>query len=120
MKVILALIVCLCATVFTGCGESTDTHFPNGEVKVYNWGDYIDEEVISEFEERYGIDVIYDTFNTNEEMYPKIEANPSLYDVICPSEYTVDKMIQNDLLAPLNYDNIPHIVNIGESYLDLL
>lgn len=117
LKSILIFSICLWAMTFTGCGKNTDTQFPNGEVKVYNWGEYIDETLIDEFEQTYGIDVIYDTFNTNEEMYPKIESNPSLYDVVCPSEYMIAKMIEKDLLAPLNYDNIPNIVNIGETYM---
>ncbi len=109
-------LIGLAALSLTGCSSSDK--FPNGVVKVYNWGEYLDEDLIAEFESEYGIDVIYDTFTTNEEMYPKIEADPSLYDVICPSDYMIEKMIQNGLLSPLNYDNIPNISNIGESYLE--
>ena len=69
------------------------------------------------FEEETGIKVIYDEFETNEIMYPKIEAGASKYDVVCPSDYMIQKMIENDLVAELNYDNIPNAKkNIGEQY----
>lgn len=83
-----------------------------GEVYVYNWGEYIDEAVITMFEEETGIKVVYDMFETNEEMYPVIEAGGVNYDVICPSDYMIQKMIENDLLAELNFDNIPNISEI--------
>lgn len=113
---IASITACIAAASLTGCASSADK-YPNGEVKVYNWGEYLDEDLLQEFESQYGIHVIYDTFTTNEEMYPKIEADPSLYDVICPSDYMVEKMIQKGLLSPLNYDNIPNISNIGETYM---
>ena len=62
-----------------GCGLGEGdmaARYPNGEVKVYNWGEYIDEELIDQFQEEYGIRVIYDTFTTNEEMFPKLQAEP--------------------------------------------
>ncbi len=88
--------------------------YPNGVVRVFNWGEYIDESLIEQFEEEYGIEVIYDTFTTNEEMYPKIAANTSLYDVICPSDYMIEKMIQNDLLREIDWEQIPNIKNMDE------
>lgn len=94
-----------------------DGKYPNGEVKVYNWGEYIDEDLIYEFEEEYGIKVIYDTFDTNESMFPKVKADPGMYDVICPSDYMVEKMIQNDLLQKLDWAQIPNAENLGEVYM---
>ena len=91
--------------------------YPNGQVKVFNWGEYIDEDLIDEFEDEYGIEVIYDTFDTNEAMYPRVEADPSLYDVICPSDYMIEKMIQNDVLQEIDWDQITNKENIGEVYL---
>ena len=87
-----------------------------GTLKVYNWGEYIDEDLIDEFEDEYGIEVIYDTFDTNEAMYPRVEADPSLYDVICPSDYMIEKMIQNDVLQEIDWDQITNKENIGEVY----
>ena len=72
--------------LLSGCGGSASSGNKGnaGEVYVYNWGEYIDEEVISMFEEETGIKVIYDMFETNEEMYPVIEAGGRTYDVVCP------------------------------------
>ena len=60
-----------------------------GTLKVYNWGEYIDEDVITQFEDETGISVVYDVFETNEEMYPVVEAGGVKYDVVCPSDYMI-------------------------------
>lgn len=88
-----------------------------GELNVYNWGEYIDPEVIELFEEKTGYKVNYEEFETNEEMYPILANGARAYDVICPSDYMVEKMIQNNLLMELNKDNIPNLKYIGEQYL---
>ena len=104
------------AVTLTACAGA-DSSGENGEVYVYNWGEYIDPETIDMFEEETGIKVIYDEFETNEIMYPKVEAGASKYDVICPSDYMIQKMIENDLLAEINFDNIPNAKKyIGEQY----
>jgi spermidine/putrescine-binding protein len=111
-------ILCMSTAVLlslAGCG--TGSSGANGEVIVYNWGEYMDPDVLDMFEEETGIKVVYDEFETNEIMYPKIEAGASEYDVICPSDYMIQKMIQNDLLAELNFDHMPNAkANIGEQY----
>ena len=115
--VTLVLSAALIASVFCGCGGANNT--PNGEVYVYNWGEYIDPETIEMFEEETGIKVIYDEFQTNEEMYPKVSAGATHYDVICPSDYMIQKMIDNDMLAELNWDNLPNAkANIGAQYYE--
>ncbi len=82
----------------------------NQILKVYNWADYIDEELISEFEEWYQketgqqIEVIYQTFDINEVMLTKIEKGHEDYDVVCPSEYIIERMLRNKLLLPINKD----------------
>ena len=108
------------ALLLTGCGGdgSASKTADAGEVVVYNWGEYMDPETIEMFEEETGIKVVYDEFETNEIMYPKVEAGAVAYDVICPSDYMIQKMLENDLLAELNFDNIPNIKNIGQEYLD--
>lgn len=91
----------------------------NGEVVVYNWGEYVDPEVLLSFEEETGIKVIYDEFETNEIMYPKVEAGASRYDVVCPSDYMIQKMIDNDLLAEIDFDHIPNAKKyIGAQYYE--
>ncbi len=111
-----ALALCTLAVgALTGCSSSSAGN--NGEVVVYNWGEYIDPDTITMFEEETGIKVIYDEYETNEIMYPKVESGASEYDVICPSDYMIQKMIDNDLLAELNFDNLPNATaNIGEQY----
>ncbi len=119
MKKLLALVLVtiMSASLLGGCGSSGK--YPNGKVYVYNWGEYIDEETLRMFEEETGIEVVYDEYETNEIMYPKVEAGASQYDVICPSDYMVQKMIDNDMLAELNWDNLPNAkANIGAQYYE--
>ena len=90
----------------------------SGKVVVYNWGEYIDPEVLDLFEEETGIKVVYEEFETNEIMYPKVAAGAATYDLICPSDYMIAKMIDNDLLQPINFDHIPNYSNIDEIYIE--
>ena len=100
-----------------GCGSSSGGE--NGQVIVYNWGEYIDPDTIDMFEQETGIEVVYDEYETNEIMYPKVESGAASYDVVCPSDYMISKMIANDLLAEINFDNIPNAkANIGSQYFD--
>ena len=79
-------------------------------LKVYNWADYIDEELLSEFEEWYleqtgeEVEVVYQLFDINEIMLAKIERGKEDFDVVCPSEYIIERMLRNDLLQPINKD----------------
>ncbi len=119
MKKLIALLLCgaMCAAALTGCGSSGGGE--NGEVYVYNWGEYIDPDTITMFEEETGIKVIYDEYETNEIMYPKVEAGSSAYDVLCPSDYMIQKLIANDLIQELNFDNMPNAkANIGAQYYE--
>ena len=89
-----------------------------GDVYVYNWGEYIDPEVIEIFEEETGYKVHYEEFETNEEMFTIVDKKARVYDVICPSDYMIEKMLENDLLAEINYDNVPNLQHIGKQYLE--
>ena len=101
------------------------TRFANDHLtlNVYNWGLYISDgsddsvNVISAFEDLTGIKVNYTTFDSNESLYAKMKSGGASYDVIVPSEYMVGKMIAENMLAELDYDNIPNMANIGENYL---
>lgn len=105
----LTLVTCL----FSGCGDDRVT------IRVYNWGEYIDEDMIDLFEEETGIRVDYTTFNDNESMYAKVKnAGDASYDVIVPSDYMIKQMIADDMLSPLNFDNIPNLVNVDARYLN--
>jgi spermidine/putrescine transport system substrate-binding protein len=88
-------------------------------LNVYNWGDYIDESVISEFEKEFDVKVNYELFASNEEMYVKIKQGGGKYDIACPSDYMIERMINEELLSPLNKENIPNIKMIGNSFLNL-
>ena len=95
----------------------------NITLNVYNWGLYISDgsddsiNVLSAFEDLTGIKVNYTTFDSNESLYAKMKSGGASYDVIFPSEYMVGKMAAENMLAELNYDNIPNISYIGEEYL---
>ena len=105
----------LSATMLVGCGGSK----PSNEVlNVYNVGDYIEEDLISKFEEETGITVVYETYDTNEAMYQKVKSGSSKYDIVVPSDYMVEKMIQEDMLQEINFDNIPNYKNIMPSFLN--
>ncbi|WP_330696955.1 ABC transporter substrate-binding protein [Candidatus Epulonipiscium viviparus] len=97
-----------------GCsGEAAEV------VKVYNWGDYIDESTNRMFEEETGIKVIYEVFPTNEEMYAKVANGNAAYDVIIPSDYMIEKMINEDLLAKIDKTQISNYDLIDREFIDL-
>ncbi|MDD6151982.1 MAG: ABC transporter substrate-binding protein [Bacteroidales bacterium] len=110
MKRIL-LLAALCAAMISCGGDRSET------LKVYNWSDYIDESVIPEFEQWYKdqtgetIKVVYQTFDVNETMLSKIEKGHEDYDVVCPSDYIIERMLNNGLLIPLDFASIPDSIN---------
>lgn len=111
------------ALILAMVGGGVFYHFESGQtsdkqVIVYNWGEYIDSDVLDSFEEETGIHVVYEEYETNEIMYPKINSGAIAYDVVCPSDYMIQRMIQNDLLAEIDFDNVPNISNIDSTYLD--
>ena len=103
MKKILYIV--LAALTVLGCSEDR-AHI----LKVYNWADYIDEELLDEFEVWYEeqtgepVEIIYQTFDINETMLSKIELGHEDYDVVCPSDYIIERMLASDLLLPLERD----------------
>lgn len=91
-------------------------------LNVYNWGEYMDledMEVNKAFEHMTGIKVNYQTYDNNESMYTLLKAGAADYDVVCPSDYMVGKMISEGMLAKLNFDNIPNYKYIDEQYKNL-
>lgn len=89
-------------------------------LRVYNWGEYIDESVIEDFEEKYPeIRVQYETYTDNEIMYTKIKNSSTKYDVLIPSDYMIERLIKEGMLAPLNFSNIPNYSLIDSKYKNL-
>ena len=111
MKTLINYAVHLCAVVLSigfgivvmSCGEPQRKEI----LKVYNWGDYIDEELLDEFEVWYyeqtgcEVEIVYQTFDINEVMLAKIEKGEADFDVVCPSEYIIERMMRNNLLQPI-------------------
>ena len=105
----LALVLILSALMLAGCGgEKAPT------ITVFNWFDYIDEEVIRMFEAETGIKVNYTNFTTNEEMFAKLEKGAGTYDVIFPSDYIIERMIEEGMLAELDLSVMPNVANLIE------
>ncbi|MHA6258547.1 ABC transporter substrate-binding protein [Sporosarcina sp. CAU 1771] len=90
-----------------------------GTLNVYNWGEYIDPELIKQFEDETGIKVIYETFDSNEGMMGKVEQGGTSYDISMPSEYMIEMMAEKDLLLPIDHSKLPNIQHIDPYFLDL-
>lgn len=95
------------------------------QLNVYNWGEYISDgsegalDVNKQFEEETGIKVNYTTFDSNENMYNKIKGGGANYDIIIPSDYMIERMINEDLLEKIDFSNIPNYSNILDEYKNL-
>lgn len=114
MKKLILLALAMMLLV-TGCaGEE------KGQVlNVYNWGDYIDEDIFEIFESETGIKINYETYATNEEMYTKIKTGGTKYDIAIPSEYMIEKMIREEMLQEIDLSKIPNVKNINDRFMDL-
>ncbi len=108
------LIVAMIASVLAGCSSSDKQ-----TLTVYNWGDYIDESVLDEFEEEFNVKVIYDTFSTNEDMYVKLKSGGSNYDVAFPSDYMIERMIKEDMLEKVDMSKIDNYKYIDDQFKNL-
>lgn len=104
----------LCGTL-AGCAGS-DSGKPT--LTVYNWGDYIGEDVIEKFEDQYDCKVNYEMFEQNEDMYTKLKTVENTYDVVIPSDYMIERMINEGMLEELNKENIPNLEHIISYCLD--
>ena len=107
----LALTLALCA-VFV---PQLPARAAQEVVNVYNWYDYMDEEVFEIFEQETGIHVNKMYFTTNEDMMLQVEVSPGAYDLVFPSDYCVERMIANGMLAEINFDNVPNFVHIAQN-----
>jgi len=112
-RILLLAMLVVVIFAFSGCGNKGVV------LNVYNWGDYIDETVLDDFEEEYGIKVNYEMFATNEDMYTKIKQGGTQYDVIFPSDYMIEKMKNEDLLEMIDMSKITNYGNIGDQFKGL-
>ena len=118
MKKTLALLLAMLMAVsllLTGCGSSGEERVVN----VCSWGEYIDEDLIDEFEDLTGINVNYQTAESNEALYSLVEMGGADFDVIVPSDYMIGRLIAEDMLAELDYSNIPNFDKIDPQYKGL-
>jgi len=126
VSLLFALIIAVIPLLTVSAAEQSDIDALRGTtLYVYNWGEYIsngeDEslDVNAEFEEKYGIKVVYDTFDNNEVMYSKLKSGGVSYDVVIPSDYMIQRMIAEDMLAKIDFSNIPNYKYIPEKYKNL-
>lgn len=114
---IVAIIVLLSLTssyMNLKSGNQSDSN----KLVIYNWGDYIDPELLTKFTKETGIKVEYETFDSNEAMYTKVKQGGTTYDIAIPSDYTIDKMIKENLLVKLDKSQIKGLENIDPSFLN--
>lgn len=111
----LFMIVTLFGAFALGCSKKEEKVVLN----VYNWGDYIDKSILDDFEKEYGIKVNYETYDTNENMYTKLKSGGSNYDICIPSDYMIQKMIKENMLQKIDYNNIKNYKYIDEKFKNL-
>ena len=114
-KIICMALALALSLSFVACGGGGSKVTLN----VLNWGDYIDPELLRQFEDETGIAVKYTTMTSNEEMLVKLASADNIYDVCFPSDYLIEKLAADDLLYPINKANIPNLSNIDPRFLDL-
>lgn len=110
----LLLTLIIASSIFAGC-KKDDTVTLN----IYNWGDYIDEDVLKTFTEETGIKINYDKFDSNEIMYAKLKSGAQDYDVLFPSDYMIEKLIEEDMLLKIDYNNVPNHKYIDDNFKNL-
>jgi spermidine/putrescine transport system substrate-binding protein len=100
-------------TILSGCSKKSVV------LNVYNWGDYIDETVLKDFEKETGIKINYETFATNEDMYIKVKQGGTKYDVIVPSDYMIARMIREGLLEKIDIRKLKNYAALDKRFLGL-
>lgn len=124
-QTISASVTAVALAVTAGCGSSTPAAQEGGtsngldaELNVFNWSEYLPEEVIKKFEEKYGVKVNYSTFSSNEEMLAKVSAGGGIYDLTVASDYFIQPMAKQGLIEPLDLNNIPNLKNLAEDFVN--
>ena len=121
MKKLFTVIGALSLLTLSGCSNTpsnSDSEYQGQTLKVFNWGEYIEPSVISDFEDEFGVTVVYETFLSNEAMYTKVQTGET-YDVLVPSDYMIERMVQEDMLQELDLSKIPNIENLADGVKNL-
>ena len=112
------IVLCVLLTL-VGCSKSDPVDKYGSDVlNVFNWGEYIGEDVIANFEEEYGVKVNYSLFDSNEIMYTKLLSG-NTYDVIVPSDYMIERLMEEDLIQPLDYSYMTNLDDLDPEVLTL-
>ncbi len=121
MKKLRSLILLLALVMLAGFGLTACSGGASGDktLNILNWGDYIDESILDDFEQETGITVNYYTMPTNEEMLVQLQTEGNVYDICFPSDYIIERMISEDMLAELDHDKIPNMTNIDGRFLNI-
>ncbi len=120
IRVFLSVVIASAVLLFVINRLNSAEGFSSGNtITIYNWGDYIDPDLIKRFKDETGIKVIYETFDSNEAMLTKIKQGGTTYDIAIPSEYMIQKMKEENLLLPLDQSKLPNLKNIDERFMDL-
>lgn len=111
IRISFAILVVSIAAICTACSGGEDTLY------IYNWSDYVDEDLIDAFTEETGIEVVMDYFDSNESMYAKLQAGATGYDIVFPTTYMVEIMNDSGMLAEVDHEQIPNLQYIDKNYL---
>ncbi|WP_169087654.1 PotD/PotF family extracellular solute-binding protein [Paenibacillus sp. PL91] len=116
---VVVFVVSLGLIYLTAYLNSSEGYSGDNTLTIYNWGDYVDPELLERFEEETGIKVIYQTFDSNEAMMTKIEQGGTTFDVSVPSEYAISKMKEEGLLLELDHSKLPNLKYIDPRFMHL-
>ena len=108
------LLICMIVTIslISSCSDQKQ------QLNVFTWSGYVNDEIRTGFEQEFGVNVVVDTYASNEDLLAKLSVGASGYDVIMPSDYMVSIMIKSNLLSELNHNSIPNVKNISKNYLN--
>lgn len=114
------IIIISIISLLLSCKRTDNISTEKETLYVYNWGLYIDEECIDLFEKKYNVKVVYDMFDTNEEMYAVVEKGGRVYDVICPTDYMIEKMIRKNMLQSFDFNELENYKYVDKKVLEIM
>ena len=115
----MGLVLALAAGNIAACGSNSDNGKEGATLTVLNYGKYIDEDAVKQFEKETGIKVKYEEYESPEEMYTKYKAGSIDYDVICSSEYMVEKLINEGEVLQMDYAGMENYKNLDPTIIDM-